>query len=80
MAKINAKPVYPEKAFRKGLSELRGKDLPAVREALYRILGITTKASFCNYAGGRTKNLDVDKARQIEDLFASYGVSCPWGL
>ena len=75
----NAK-VYPEKAFRKGLSELRGKDLPEVREALFRILGITTSASYNNYASGRTKNLDVDKARQIEALFAAYGITNPWGL
>lgn len=80
MAKNSTRPTNPEKAFRKGLSELRGKDLPAAREALYRILGITTSASFNNYASGRTKNLDVDKARQIEGLFAAYGVASPWGL
>ncbi len=80
MARINTRPVNPDKAFRKGLSELRGVDLPAVREAISRILGITTNASFCNYASGRTKNLDVDKARQIEALFADYGVLNPWGL
>ena len=32
----------PEKAFLKGLSELKVKDLPDVREALYRILRVTT--------------------------------------
>ena len=80
MARISTKPVNPNKAFRKGLSELRFKDLPVVREAICRILGITTSASFNNYASGRTKNLDIEKAQQIADLFASYGVLNPWGL
>lgn len=70
----------PEKAFQKGLSELKVKDLPEVREALCRILRVTTTQGFRNYANGKVKNLDVEKARQIEALFASYGVNDPWGL
>ena len=70
----------PEKAFLKGLSELKVKDLPDVREALYRILRVTTPQGFRNYANGKVQNLDVDKARQIEALFAAYGVTNPWGL
>ena len=70
----------PEKAFQKGLSELKVKDLPDVREALYRILRVTTPQGFRNYANGKVMNLDVDKARQIEALFASYGITNPWGL
>lgn len=70
----------PEKAFQKGLSELKVKDLPDVREALYRILRVTTPQGFRNYANGKVQNLDVDKARQIEALFASYGIANPWGL
>lgn len=80
MARICTRPQNPEKAFKKGLSELKVKDLPQAREAISRILGITTGASFNNYASGRVKNLDVDKARQIGDLFASYGIASPWGL
>lgn len=70
----------PEKAFQKGLSELKVKDLPEVREALYRILRVTSLQGFRNYANGKVQNLDVEKARQIEALFASYGVTDPWGL
>lgn len=70
----------PEKAFKKGLSELKVKDLPDVREALYKILRVTTPQSFRNYANGKVLTLDVDKAKQIESLFASYGISNPWGL
>lgn len=76
--KITAK--NPEKAFMKGLSELKVKDIPDVREALYRILRVTTPQGFRNYANGKVQNLDVDKARQIEALFASYGIANPWGL
>ena len=68
------------KAFRKGLREIRVKDAPDVRAAIFRILGVKTKQSFANYANGKMVNLDVDKARQIENLFLSYGVTEPWGL
>ena len=70
----------PEKAFMKGLSELKVRDIPAVREALYKILRVSTPQSFRNYANGKVQNLDIDKARQIEALFAAYGVANPWGL
>ena len=79
MAKTISKP-NPEKAFKKGLSELKVKDLPDVREALYKILRITTPQSFRNYANGKVLTLDVDKAKQIESLFSSYGITSPWGL
>lgn len=70
----------PNKAFRKGLREIRVKDAPDVRAAIFRILGVKTKQSFTKYANGQMVNLDVDKARQIENLFLSYGVTEPWGI
>ena len=79
-SKTTMKTINPSKAFRKGLREIRVKDVPEVRAAIYRILGITTKQSFGYYANGCMVNLDVDKARQIESLFASYGVTDCWGL
>ena len=79
MARVITKP-NPDKAFKKGLSELRVKDLPEVREALYRILRVTTRQGFLNYQNGKVQTLDVDKAKQIEALFASYGIAKPWGL
>lgn len=72
-------PTAPSRAFRKGLRELKVKDQKEVRAGIYRILGVTTKQSFQNYSGGRVKTLDVVKARQIEDLFAAYGVTDCWG-
>lgn len=70
----------PEKAFQKGLSEIKIKDLPEVREALYKICRVSTPQGFRNYANGKVQNLDVEKARQIQALFAAYGVTNPWGL
>jgi hypothetical protein len=70
----------PARAFKKGLSELRVKDVKEARARLTRILEITTNASFNNYASGRVKTLDVEKAKQIEAVFAYYGVKEPWGL
>lgn len=67
------------RAFRKGLGELRVKDVPAVKAAISEILGITTKQSFIRYADGKVANLDVEKARRIEELFSSYGVTSCWG-
>ena len=79
MARVITKP-NPDKAFVKGLSELKVKDLPDVREALYKICRVSTPQGFRNYANGKVQNLDVEKARQIEALFAAYGVANPWGL
>ena len=79
MARVITKP-DPEKAFKKGLSELRGKDLPEAREALYRILRVTTPQGFRNYVNGKVKNLTYERRDQIAALFASYGVANPWGL
>ena len=72
--------INTSKAFRKGLREIKVKDAGEVRDGILRILGVTTKQSFSNYANGKTVNLDVDKARQIETLFASYGVTDCWGI
>lgn len=67
------------KAFAKGLREIKVKDAADVRAAIFQILGIKSKQSFTYYAKGRAVNLDVIKARQIESLFASYGVTDCWG-
>lgn len=68
------------RAFRKGLAELRVKDVPTVKAGIKTILGVTTKQSFARYADGKAPTLDVDKARRIEELFAQYGVNHPWGI
>ena len=70
----------PAKAFKKGLREIRVKDVDEVREALMRILGVGTKQALNFYATGKAVNLDVLKAQQIAGLFLSYGVTDPWGL
>lgn len=70
----------PGKAFMRGIRELKVKDLPEFREALKTVLGVGTMQAVRNYSKGLVQNLDVDKARQVEDLFLKYGVSNPWGL
>ena len=67
------------KSFRKGLRELRVKDVPAVKAGLLGILGVTSKQSFIRYADGKVANLDVEKAKRIETLFSQYGVTDCWG-
>lgn len=68
-----------DRSFRKGLSELKVKDVQTVKAAIYRVLGVTTKQSFARYADGKAVNLDIEKARRIEAIFARYGVFHPWG-
>ncbi|MBQ3812859.1 MAG: hypothetical protein II841_04765 [Bacteroidales bacterium] len=68
-----------QKSFRKGLRELRVKDVAPVKAQLLEILGVTSKQSFIRYADGKVANLDVEKARKIETLFALYGVTECWG-
>ena len=70
----------PEKAFQRGLREIKVKDQPAVKNALMDILGVSTRQAVRNYANGVVQNLDIDKAMRIAALFESYGVSNPWGL
>ena len=68
------------RAFRKGLNNVKVKDLPHVKERLMAILEVTTPQSLRNYADGRITTLDIEKAKQIEQLFASYGVADCWGI
>ena len=67
------------RAFRKGLAELRVKDVQPATSDICAVLGVNTKQGFAYYADGKAKNLDIDKARRIEQIFAAYGVTAPWG-
>lgn len=66
------------RSFRRGLRELRVKDVEVVKAALAAELGVTTRQSFAGYRDGK-RLLDVCKATAIEKIFARYGVSDPWG-
>lgn len=72
-----ATPV-PERAFRKGLREIKVGDNAAVREELAAALGVTTRQSLRAYADG-TRLLDVEKAARVESVFRKYGVDNCWG-
>ncbi|MBP5311829.1 MAG: hypothetical protein J6112_03230 [Clostridia bacterium] len=67
------------RSFRKGLSEVKVKDLPHIKHDIMQALGISTESSFSRYSRGLNKHLDIEKAKKIEDLFASYGVDNCWG-
>ena len=68
----------PCKAFRRGLNNLRVADYPAARDAIKAVLGTKNIQLVAYYADGKG-NLDIDKARQIEEIFHSYGVTDIWG-
>ena len=68
------------RAFKEGLRKLRVVDVPAVKQEIMGILGVTTKQSFLRYANGRSATLDVDKAARIQETFSKYGVPDCWGL
>lgn len=67
------------KAFRRGLNNVRMKDYDAVTAGIMAILGVTTRPALFYYVDGKNRTLDVDKARQIEELFLSYGITEIWG-
>lgn len=67
------------RSFRKGLRQLRVMDAPVVKARIMSILGVTTKQSYLRYASGKAANLDIEKARRIEQTFAEYGVTDCWG-
>jgi hypothetical protein len=67
------------RSFRKGLAELKVKDVQTVKSGIKDILGVGSKQSFARYADGKAPTLDVDKARRIEEIFARFGVTQPWG-
>lgn len=66
------------RSFRRGLRELKVKDVAPVKAAVAAELGVTTRQSFAGYRDGK-RLLDVCKAKAIEAIFARYGVSDPWG-
>lgn len=66
------------RSFRRGLRELKVKDVEAVKAAVAAELGVTTRQSFAGYRDGK-RLLDVCKATAIETIFARYGVADPWG-
>ena len=67
------------RAFRKGLQEVKVKDLPKVRKELMEALGVTSGASLSRYARGLNATLDIEKAKKIEAIFAEYGIENCWG-
>lgn len=72
-------PKNVEKAFRKGLGELRRKDYAAAVAEIKAVLGINNRWSFTQYADGKL-SLDVVVREQIAATFRKYGVRQPFGM
>lgn len=66
------------KSFRKGLREVKVKDLQAVKADIRDILGVYSRQAFAKYSNGLLI-LDVMKAEAISKAFAKYGVTNCWG-
>jgi hypothetical protein len=61
-----------------GFSQVRQKDIPAVRKKIMNTLGITTRSSWSARLNG-TVEPKVSEAKAIESIFASYGINEVWG-
>lgn len=68
------------KAFRKGLREVRSKDVAKVREEIREVLGIgkSSRALLAKYIDGKMP-LEVERYHAINDIFKRYGINNPWG-
>ena len=68
------------KAFRKGINDLRARDIPSVRKEIRECLGLSesSRALLARYIDGKM-TLDVEKYEQISEIFRHYGVNNPWG-
>lgn len=67
-----------EKSFRKGLRELRVREVQEVKAELYAVLGINNRISFAAYADGK-QMLPIEKYMGIERVFKAHGIDDCWG-
>ncbi|MBO8467192.1 MAG: hypothetical protein IAB99_05445 [Bacteroidetes bacterium] len=76
---MQKKETKTEKAFRKGLRNLKVKDYMEVKDRIYDILGVSARQTFAAYADGK-RQLDIDKYKSIDMLFKEHGVNDCWGV
>jgi hypothetical protein len=65
-------------AFVNGWSQLRQRDVAAVRTKIMTALSITTQATFRNRLFGRI-DPTLSEIVAIETIFAEYGIKSVWG-
>lgn len=65
-------------SFEKGWSQVKNRDIKAVREKLMKALNITTRAAFCNRRRGAVEP-KFSEISAVEAVFAEYGITKVWG-
>ena len=65
-------------SFERGFRQVRVYDMPEVREKIISALGIASRASWAKRLYGRIVP-NVDEAKEIEKIFAEYGIKGVWG-
>lgn len=67
-----------EFSFKRGLSQIRARDLPTVRVLIMDALDIKSRKSWHLRLNGDIEPR-VSEAQRIEEIFHSYGVFDVWG-
>lgn len=65
-------------SFKKGISQVKLKDLRGVRAEIMSALGITSKMAYNQRLNGKIEPR-VSEAEAIEKIFAKYGIKNVWG-
>lgn len=65
-------------SFNEGFSQVKRKDLPAVKQAIMEAIGIRTRASWLSRLNGKVEP-KVSEAEAIEAIFKQYGITKVWG-
>ncbi|MBR1680918.1 hypothetical protein IJ707_03910 [bacterium] len=67
------------KGFGNGLGNFgyQTEEYKQIREKIKRILKVKSNYQFRQYVLGKMV-MDVNEARQVEELFKSYGIEHPW--
>ena len=65
-------------SFEIGFRQVRVCDVPEVRGKIMSALGIVSRASWAKRLYGRIVP-NVDEAKEIEKIFAEYGIKSVWG-
>lgn len=68
----------PEYSFKRGISQVKVKDLGAVRTEIMSALGITSRMGYNQRLNGKIEPR-VSEAEAIEKIFAKYGIKDVWG-
>lgn len=66
-------------SFRKGLGQVKNKDVQAVKNEIMEALGLTTRYGWHKRLDGKVEP-KITEAEAIEAIFKKYGVTKVWGV